>query len=111
MGLFSRNKEELLTLADNEFKFSMSFFKYIINNNTFVVRLMNKKGKMTSEESYSMKQIEKIEHKLVGGNRYRIEVKLANEKKAASTRTIDYNREKEGVQADKFISMLNDRIN
>lgn len=110
MSLFGGKKKESLLLSDNEFTFSMSFFKYIVNDNTFVVQLLNKKGKMTSEESFSFRQIEKIEHKSVGGDRYRIEVKLANEKKTPSIRTIDYNRKKEGDIADKLISMLNERL-
>ncbi|MER2079823.1 hypothetical protein [Psychrobacillus psychrotolerans] len=110
MGLFGGKKKESLLLSDNEFTFSMSFFKYIVNDNTFVVQLLNKKGKMTSEESFSFRQIEKIEHKSVGGNRYRIEVKLANEKKADPIRTIEYNRKTEGDKADKLIDLLNGRM-
>ena len=44
MGLFGGKKKESLLLSDNEFTFSMSFFKYIVNDNTFVVQLLNKKG-------------------------------------------------------------------
>ncbi|WP_373471809.1 hypothetical protein [Carnobacterium alterfunditum] len=65
---------------------------------------------MTSEESFSSRQIEKIEHKSVGGDRYKIEIKLANEKKADPIRTIKYNRKKEGDKADKLIDLVNGRI-
>lgn len=110
MGLFGSKKIEIAPLLDNEFRFKKTFFKYIINDNTLVVQLFLRNGKLVSEENFSLRQIENIENKSIGGDRYRIEIKMINESKTPPIRRIDYSRSDEGEKATKLISMLSERL-
>lgn len=108
MGLFGKKKT--VDLADNEYYFPMNFFRYVLEDNALLIKLINKKGLVTDEQVIPYRKITNVTKTSRGGGQFAIKIYLDDDRNGKPEIEIFYKEKTDGEQAERFYRELQSRL-